>query len=129
MNFYNDLEIAAIGVEKESENRIVGRFKFDKHQVFFKGHFPGNPILPGVFQIEMIKFCIEKTFNENFQIQKAVKTKFASPILPDIQVRVEIGFNEEVENGCLNLKAVVRAGDIIAGRANLTLTRQAGVGE
>lgn len=34
------------------ENHIVGAYRFRKDECFYKGHFPGRPITPGVLLIE-----------------------------------------------------------------------------
>lgn len=123
MNYHNDLENAEIEVLKTMENRILGRFRFDGTQRFFRGHFPGAPILPGVFQLEMVRYCLEKALGRPMQVVKVGRTKFLSQILPEMMVGLEINFSED-ESGMLNVKAVVRAGEAVAGRANLTLAKQ-----
>ena len=41
-------------VEIEEDKRIVGLRKITGEEEFFKGHFPGNPILPGVIMLEAL---------------------------------------------------------------------------
>ena len=36
------------------ENRITGAYRFKEDEYFYAGHFPGNPITPGVILIEMM---------------------------------------------------------------------------
>ena len=41
-------------IEIEKDKRIVGIKKITGNEEFFKGHFPGNPIMPGVLMIEAL---------------------------------------------------------------------------
>lgn len=41
-------------LEMEPEKRIVARFLVDKDRDIFKGHFPGDPVLPGVYTVEIM---------------------------------------------------------------------------
>jgi len=34
------------------EQRVVARYRFREDEFFYRGHFPGNPITPGVILIE-----------------------------------------------------------------------------
>jgi len=35
-----------------SDEHVVGSYRFKKDEFFYEGHFPGNPITPGVILIE-----------------------------------------------------------------------------
>lgn len=53
----------------------------ENHEIF-KGHFPGNPVVPGVCQIQMIKELIEKALNGFFRLTESDNVKFLSMISP-----------------------------------------------
>ncbi|WP_299362979.1 FabA/FabZ family ACP-dehydratase [Winogradskyella sp.] len=40
------------GIDTISENGIIGHYTFNKDAFFYKGHFKGNPITPGVILTE-----------------------------------------------------------------------------
>ena len=123
MNCYYDLRQSELSISRDNEGRIIGKFRFDNRLSLFQGHFPGNPILPGIFQIEMVRYCLEKYLKTSFHLSMVRKTKFSSLIHPDVVVSIEITINQN-EADIWNVKALVRAADVIAGKANLTFTRR-----
>jgi len=48
----------------------------------FKGHFPGQPVLPGVCMMQMVKEVTEAYHEKKLRLQKARELKFLSFIDP-----------------------------------------------
>ena len=42
------------GIDEVDEHRIVAHLLLDPHMVFFAGHFPSEPIMPGVLVVEAL---------------------------------------------------------------------------
>ena len=54
MNMSESIQMARLGeVERQADGGAVMMFRFAAEQPVFGGHFPGHPILPGVFQLEI----------------------------------------------------------------------------
>ena len=126
MNCYQDLKKSEISIVQENDDRITGSFRFDSTLSLFQGHFPGNPMLPGIFQVEMVRYSLEKIMKVPLRIQAVKKTKFSHLIQPNTDVTVEIVI---IERGgeLLGVKAVVRAQDVVSGKTTLTLTKRTAV--
>ncbi|MET0946657.1 MAG: 3-hydroxyacyl-ACP dehydratase [Flavobacterium sp.] len=71
----------------------------EKHEVF-KGHFPGNPIMPGVCMIQIIKELTEKITNETLMIQTLANVKFMALINPENnpELRLELDITRTEDN-------------------------------
>ena len=83
-------------INKGIEGR--GFKKFLSKEYFFKGHFPNNPIVPGVILIESLAQTAGTVISHNMsnQKQKTVlfmsisNAKFRKPVLPDDQLIFEV---------------------------------------
>lgn len=66
----------------------------------FKGHFPDQPILPGVCLLEMLKDGIEKAVGISVKIKKAANIKYLKMVDPTIDDKLLLDFEiSEVEAG------------------------------
>lgn len=87
----NDVQQALMYVESEAENREARvHFRFDSSLPIFTGHFPGNPLLPGALQIEMVRTASENVFGVSQKISSIYSAKFKRKILPDEVIVVHL---------------------------------------
>ena len=72
---------------------------FTKDEDFFKGHFPGQPVVPGVILIEMmaqtaaalIAYSIrEETFDKIVYLMNVENTKFRKPVFPNTKIFADV---------------------------------------
>ena len=72
---------------------------FSDNEEFFKGHFPGHPIVPGVILIEMmaqagaalIAYSIkEETTDKIVYLMNVEKTKFRKPVFPNQKIYTNV---------------------------------------
>lgn len=71
----------------------------EKHEIF-KGHFPGNPIMPGVCMIQIIKELTEKITESTLMIQTLSNVKFMALINPENnpELRLELDITTTEDN-------------------------------
>ncbi len=85
-----------------SENSCVGEYTFKKKEFFYEGHFPGNPITPGVIltetmaQIGVIPIALYREFLKTKLMEKLpifflseTDIEFQKPVLPGQCVTVK----------------------------------------
>jgi 3-hydroxyacyl-[acyl-carrier-protein] dehydratase len=93
---------------EESPQTVTAGLKLTGQEDFFRGHFPGNPVLPGVIMCEA---CFQtgaylmalRGQNANAKNQTALVTriqsaKFKSMAKPGDHLKIEVQLSEELAN-------------------------------
>ena len=79
---------------------------FSTNEYFFKGHFPDNPIVPGVIIIEamaqtagiVVSYKLREFKEKSVLFMSVNKAKFRKPIRPDEKVSFEVKFINSVRD-------------------------------
>lgn len=83
-------------VELVPNEKAVGIKNVTVNEPFFQGHFPGNPIMPGVLMVEaMAQVSGVLAFKSGVQGQSVYfltieKARFRKPVVPGDQLRIEV---------------------------------------
>ena len=111
MTMLDCIHAARVGEPQSStDGTTVQEFRFPASEAVFAGHFPGHPLLPGIFQIEMTRGLAESVLGGRLVTHVVTKAKFLRPIIPGETVRVELKCTEKA--------------DTILARARLTVIGQ-----
>ncbi len=96
----------------EEQYKITAHILLNWEHPVFEGHFPGNPILPGVCTVQIIRELIEKSVGKELMLSKAGNIKYLGFISPtatnEIQFVIVI---KNPETGVLICSASVSAGE------------------
>jgi beta-hydroxyacyl-ACP dehydratase FabZ len=84
-------------LEVEKGKRIVGIKNVTFNEEFFQGHFPGNPVMPGVLIIEAMAQVaaigllgvVPEHEKKLLYLSGVDRCKFRRPVLPGDQLRIE----------------------------------------
>ena len=84
-------------VSLESDTRAVAVKNVTANELFFQGHFPVQPVMPGVLQLETMKQLAELLVverltpvkSQNIYMRKVEKVKFRNPVTPGDRMLVE----------------------------------------
>lgn len=82
-------------IQDLSEHRLL--LDVNPELVFFKGHFPGNPILPGVVQLHWAVGISASLFNCNGIPYEIKRLKFSNIVQP--RSVIELHLNQKNETG------------------------------
>lgn len=109
-DFYKILSEEKTSDSKYSVTILVN----EKHEVF-KGHFPGNPIMPGVCMIQIIKELTESITKSSLMIQSLANVKFMALINPEVtpELRLELDITT-TEDGLVKVKNTTYFNDTTA---------------
>jgi len=78
----NTTEVLSGGQESSDAAKYLVTVTLDSEHGIFRGHFPGNPILPGVCQIEIIRELSEDLLGYKLLLSQAAQVKYLSLINP-----------------------------------------------
>ena len=79
-----------------------------QHKIF-SGHFPGQPIVPGVCMLQMVSEVLENVLGLKIQLRTADYLKFLAFINPveSNMIQVELQYSE-TEDSCLKVNASLK---------------------
>lgn len=85
-------------LELEEGKRVVAIKNVSANEWFFPGHFPGNPVMPGVLLVEAMAQASGVLAVKSMKKDKKVttyfmsidKAKFRKPVFPGDQLRLEV---------------------------------------
>lgn len=85
--------------QNDAQNHTAVISVNESHEVF-KGHFPGNPIMPGVCMMQVIKEIAEKITGSALVMQSLSNVKFMALINPFATplLRLELTVTQEGES-------------------------------
>lgn len=72
------------------ETKAIANITINKDHVVFKGHFPNNPVMPGVCMMQIIKEITEKIVDKKLFMQSASNIKFMAIINPFVTPKLEL---------------------------------------
>lgn len=110
-----------------SPKHIVGVKNVTLTEYFFKGHFPNNPIMPGVLQIEamaqvggiMILSDLENAENYSTLFMKIENAKFKEKVVPGDTMLIRMELTSPVRRGICMMKGQIFVGNRVVTEAEL----------
>ena len=92
----------------------------NKEHEIFKGHFPGNPVMPGVCMIQIIKEITEKATNKSLFLSVLSNIKFMALVNPEEStiLKIETEITDDAHE--IKIKNTAWFQDTIALKLNAT---------
>ena len=90
------------------DGKTIFKIILNKTHEIYKGHFPDQPIVPGVMQVQIVKELSSELIKEKLLLKSAGNIKYLALMDPEetIHYDVEISF-EETEKSIFKIKAII----------------------
>ncbi|MDO5566268.1 MAG: 3-hydroxyacyl-ACP dehydratase FabZ family protein [Planctomycetia bacterium] len=106
------------------EEKIVCQYTFKEDEFFFKGHYPGSPIVPGVILCESAMQCgailLSKIFRNSESgpdkvpvVARMGDVRFKNPVFPTNTVTIEVEFKERMGSAYFMAAKLTNQGKIV----------------
>jgi len=110
-------------IEQElSANKAILTLQIDPQLIYFEGHFPHYPLLPGVTQIDWAVFYGKKLLNAGSHFAGMEVIKFQEPILPKSVIQLTLTWDAQKQK--LHFSYSSATGQHSSGRIKLSVNKE-----
>lgn len=107
----------------KNENVIHAKAKLLADSEIYKAHFPGNPITPGVCQLQLVKDCVKTAYKLNELLFTGSKfVKFVNILKPTEHQEIDVEIMVNQKDNSIEIDAKIFDADIIFLKARLNYT-------
>lgn len=113
---------------EKTDTSIVGIKNITNDEHFFIGHFPDEPVMPGVLQIEamaqtgglLVLSSLDEPEKYSTYFLKIDNVKFRSKVVPGDTVIFKVELSSEMRRGIATMRGVAFVGDKVVSEADFT---------
>ena len=91
----------------KEEGKTIFQISLNSDCKVYEGHFPGEPVSPGVCNIQMIKECAEQVAGKSLLLNNLQQCRLTTLVTPLVHQQVEVTIALEEKGETYKLKATV----------------------
>lgn len=104
-----------------TDREISASLTLNESHEIFNGHFPGQPVVPGVCMMQSIKELLERQVGKKLALVEADNMKFLSVIDPRENKRIQAKILYTKDTGHISVSASLFAGTVTFFKLKATL--------
>jgi 3-hydroxyacyl-[acyl-carrier-protein] dehydratase len=97
---------------QQQENSIQASLQLNGEHEIFKGHFPHQPVVPGVCMLQMVKEVLNDALDKELHLQKAGTLKFIAPVDPRVTDDLQLTITHLTADSGWQVSAVMNANGV-----------------
>lgn len=101
------------------EGKLVFELSLDPLDEIYKVHFPGNPVLPGAYMIQIARELAQEVIGVDAGISVIRSAKYLAPVFPDRTPSMIFEVSLSVTEAGMQWKGVFRDGLTVFCRLNI----------
>lgn len=117
-DFYNVEEFAT------TENGYEFKIILSQNHKIYEGHFPSQPVVPGVCSVQILKECAEKVLSAPLRIKTIESCKFSAMIVPSINSKLTAKLTISEAENAYKLRASITAAETTFLSLKAVLTKE-----
>jgi len=101
--------------DKQTDNKYVVGIRLNPKHAIFEGHFPDNPVTPGVCMMQIVKDLTEQITTHSLFMTRSSNVKFMALINPEINPVLTLLLElQPGDEQTIKVKNVTTFGDTVA---------------
>ena len=103
--------------------KIITERELRDDEPHFKGHFPGQPVVPGVIQLQIIKELMEQTLNQKLMLAQMSFAKYLQAILPGKTPIFDLVIDFKLKENDFSFMAILKNNKVVYSKVKGTFSK------
>lgn len=113
---------SVVSLDNLDEKNYIVWIRLNKDHEIFKGHFPDNPVTPGVCMMQIVKELTERFTGKKLFMSQVSNVKFMALINPELhpELKLEMSVDTDLELAQSKVKTTAVYEDTVALKMGTT---------
>jgi 3-hydroxyacyl-[acyl-carrier-protein] dehydratase len=94
-------------ITESDAGKIKARISIDVQHPLYKGHFPQQPVTPGVVLVEIMRFVLSSYLDKHLMLKSAKEIKFMAAVVPSQMNQIDLNIEYTEIDGKINANCTI----------------------